>query len=266
MDKKISQLTETTIITGNDYTIISRNDDNFKINLDKLGGQTDRLIELENSGNTAILSANTLYVNSVSSSTLYSNYLNITDATYGTIYTASDYIGGELSLVGTHSGGTRQLIGFENSYDVIYIADGRLAYYFTTSTLQIENNLLALGCISATTYTDSNGPVKPYKSYVAIIKQTGTTTPFETSKDEDTIINISYTRDSNGYYLIHTINSGFTSNKTYVFTNQKGTNGPSFITWNHIDEETIGIIPYSIADGMPIDDMLDTSIEIRVYS
>ena len=105
--------------------------------------------------------------------------------------------------------------------------------------------------------------VKPYKSYIAILNQTGTAAPVATVL-ENNIGSIVRTRSSTGFYL-GTLTSAFVSDKTVVFVTPA--NAP-----NHAIKAFAGnpnAINIFTADlsGNSIDEALArTSVEIRVYN
>ena len=120
-------------------------------------------------------------------------------------------------------------------------------------------NLIVFGS-NITADENSTGLLLNYKSYVALISQTGTAAPTVTIL-ENTIGNISWTRSSVGQY-VGLLTDAFTLDKVVCFNNNIGGN---FII-SRSSVSSVLIYTNSFA-GTPTDSLLDkTSIEIRIYN
>lgn len=137
-------------------------------------------------------------------------------------------------------------------------------YDLTLQNITENGNTTSLG-ITALSFTDANGAVKPYKVYVALLSQASNQAPVPTDLQDDIGITApSYSYDSTGVYKI-TKTGAFTANKTTV-TISSFTPG-----WNRILAYTASeneiIINTSDNSGIANNDILNNSvIEIRVYS
>jgi hypothetical protein len=123
--------------------------------------------------------------------------------------------------------------------------------------------------VSNLTVTDSiNGaPVVPYKKYVALISQTGTSNPTAIVLENTLSGTPTLTRTGIGGYEL-TLNSEFTTDKTWVVGGSADVNagGGDFATLDirRFNANKITLITYdnfSVSDNM----LVNTSIEIRVY-
>lgn len=106
---------------------------------------------------------------------------------------------------------------------------------------------------------------KPYKYYVAIMNQTGTSAPVPTIL-ENNIGTISWAHSGVGEYQ-GTLSGAFTALKTWTMAvcGPGGTGGPEVVNLLRVDANTVVLRCYDNA-GAPSDDILiDTAIEIRVY-
>jgi hypothetical protein len=120
-------------------------------------------------------------------------------------------------------------------------------------------NLIVFGS-NITADENATGLLLNYKSYVALISQTGTAAPTAIVL-ENTIGNISWTRSSVGQY-IGLLTAAFTLDKVVCFNNN--ISGNFIIKRSGIDSL---VIYTNLFDGTPTDSLLDkTSIEIRVYN
>ena len=121
------------------------------------------------------------------------------------------------------------------------------------------NNLIVFGS-NITADENSTGLLLNYKSYVALISQSGTDAPTVTIL-ENTIGDISWTRSSVGQY-VGLLTDAFTLDKVVCFNNN--IIGNFIIKRSGID--SLVIYTNSFA-GTPTDSLLvNTSIEIRVYN
>lgn len=136
-------------------------------------------------------------------------------------------------------------------------------YDLTLQNITENGNTTSLG-ITALSFTDANGPVKPYKVYVALLLQASNTAPLATELQDDigiTAPNYSYV--STGVYKI-TKTGAFTENKTTVMV-ASFTAGWNRVFANRISDDEIEINT-SENSGIAANDILNNSvIEIRVY-
>jgi hypothetical protein len=138
----------------------------------------------------------------------------------------------------------------------IIVGDGQTL----SSDGMVVNNLTVTGTI--------NGAVSlPYKKYVALLNQSGTSDPTAIIL-ENTFNEIpTFSRTSTGVYKLELIDS-FTLNKTFIVSGSADVSGGSgdFATLiaRRFDEDTITLYTYdnfTSSDNM----LVNTSIEIRVY-
>jgi len=123
-------------------------------------------------------------------------------------------------------------------------------------------NLIVFGS-NITADENSTGLLLNYKSYVALISQSGTAAPTVTIL-ENTIGNIVWTRFALGDYR-GTLTDAFTSGKVITLSNQIEPLQTILIVRKNIDSIAINTITTST--GAAIDSALvNTSIEIRVYN
>jgi hypothetical protein len=124
------------------------------------------------------------------------------------------------------------------------------------------SNLIVFGS-NITADENSTGLLLNYKSYVALISQTGTAAPTVTIL-ENTIGDIVWTRFAAGDYR-GTLTDAFTSGKVITLSNQIEPLQTILIVRKNIDSIAINTITTST--GAAIDSALvNTSIEIRVYN
>ncbi len=110
----------------------------------------------------------------------------------------------------------------------------------------------------------------PYKVYVALLNQTGTSDPVATIL-ENTFsgVTFTWTRDSAGVYRVTCNGTPFTTDKTTVFLTPININFPDCFLISVDVINTNHILPLYTVDlsGAGGDDLLvNTAIEIRVYS
>jgi hypothetical protein len=138
----------------------------------------------------------------------------------------------------------------------IIVGDGQTL----SSDGMVVNNLTVTGTI--------NGAVSlPYKKYVALLNQVGTSAPTAIIL-ENTFSEIpTFSRTSTGVYKLELIDA-FTLNKTFIVSGSADVSGGSgdFATLiaRRFDEDTITLYTYdnfTSADAL----LVNTSIEIRVY-
>jgi hypothetical protein len=125
-------------------------------------------------------------------------------------------------------------------------------------------------------YVESNIPAPtpstpPYKSYIALITQTGTNVPTANILENTFGAVPTFSRTNYGvgaWYYTLTLANAFPANKTFVQSSAYGYNYISNFgdsrqfTFNRVDNSTFEIFDSSGADGQ----LLNVPIEIRVYN
>lgn len=114
--------------------------------------------------------------------------------------------------------------------------------------------------------SNSNGNVKPYKSYVAILNQSGTGAPTVTVLENTLGATLTPSRAGVGSYLLTPNVAGlFTTAKTITFPSPSVNKG--FVSF-YVDQDNNRIAIYTKGeDFQPAHDILNQSpIEIRVYN
>lgn len=106
---------------------------------------------------------------------------------------------------------------------------------------------------------------RPYKVYVALLSQSGTSAPVATVLENTLGGTVVWTRNSAGDYSA-TLTGAFTAGKTVCFYTHDSINGSTgFGGAARFDDDTVGV-GFNNITGIFIDaDSLSDSIEIRVY-
>jgi hypothetical protein len=107
--------------------------------------------------------------------------------------------------------------------------------------------------------------IKPYKSYVALINQSGTSDPSESVLENNLGFNITWTRGGQGYYY-GTATGGFPSGKVVCFISGGLAYGADLVK---LSANTFNNVMLTVADratGGGSDFLANASIEIRVYN
>jgi len=117
-----------------------------------------------------------------------------------------------------------------------------------------------------THYWQKAGDKIPYKSYVALLNQSGVSAPVATAMYND-LGEITYGYTAVGEYTIES-NGLFAENKTFFTIQQTQDNTPSSvnITLRRIDDSTIKMRVLLEVIGDVDDWLLDVPIEIRIYN
>lgn len=103
---------------------------------------------------------------------------------------------------------------------------------------------------------------KPYKSYTALVRQTGTGAPVATVLGFNEIGNITYAYGGVGIYQLN-LTGAFVTSKTFLLIGS-GDVGLHEYLFSRINANTLQIT--TIQSGAPANNMLDdVAIEIRVY-
>ena len=111
--------------------------------------------------------------------------------------------------------------------------------------------------------SSGSGSVAAYKTYTALLNQTGTAAPVATILENTTDGTFTWTRQSGGTYTITASSALFTVNKTIVFGNQ-GNQTNQYWRWNRTSDTTIDLVtnPSFVGDI----GITNGSFEIRIYS
>lgn len=122
----------------------------------------------------------------------------------------------------------------------------------------------ATGDSQFNTVSNSDGVIKPYKSYVALLNQTGTNAPIATVLENTLGITLTWGYDSVGSYS--TTNAIFSESTTTVYTGQNY-GGSEAITYAYtFDDINIAIETNTLLGVAQNGNLINTMIEIRVYS
>jgi hypothetical protein len=106
--------------------------------------------------------------------------------------------------------------------------------------------------------------IKPYKIYVALLTQTGSSAPVATVLENTLGGTVVWTRSTAGVYA-GTLSSAFTLNKTFVVTSQSVASYEDQIGASRFDSDIIAVTSWF--GSTPFDGRIQsTSIEIRVYN
>lgn len=114
----------------------------------------------------------------------------------------------------------------------------------------------------------TGSPSGAYKSYVAILEQSGTDAPTAQVLENTLDIDVTWARVGAGAYNLTADSALFTSNKTYLYCQQPSSGGVDRATRVLWGSSTIVQIQTTIvSSGVPTsDNVLDrTTFEIRVY-
>jgi hypothetical protein len=136
------------------------------------------------------------------------------------------------------------------SLDVV--GNGKFSGNVTASPATLSTQLATLG------------QVRPYKIYVALLTQTGSSAPVATVLENTLGGTVVWTRSTAGVYA-GTLSSAFTLNKTFVVTSQSVASYEDQIGASRFDSDIIAVTSWF--GSTPFDDRIQsTSIEIRVYN
>ena len=115
-----------------------------------------------------------------------------------------------------------------------------------------------------TTLKEFKAKLLGYRSYVAVVSQTGTTPPTAVVL-ENSLGEITFTYDGVGSYLIVSATDAFIANKTVVLnTVSTDLGNPSFLTTLLGSSSEIAIAQVD-ATGVGVNGFTNATIEIRVY-
>jgi hypothetical protein len=112
-------------------------------------------------------------------------------------------------------------------------------------------------------------PALPYKSYVAIVSQSGTSAPTVDVLLENTLGDtITFTYANAGEYYINSANNKFTNNKTVIMVSPGRRTAGGNVTLATTIAGTSLLVLYShLANGTLTDSLLSgVAVEIRVYN
>lgn len=138
---------------------------------------------------------------------------------------------------------------------------GGITYLVDSDSVKFEINENGEASAEAT------GANTKYKSYVALISQSGTDAPTAIVLQNDFNVDFVFNYGTIGRYFITVESPIFKENKTVMFTS--GGEGNNLITRAaFVDENTFAFGSLSLAQDTPApgNDFGDTTIEIRVYN
>ena len=148
---------------------------------------------------------------------------------------------------------------------------GRIQSYANDSTIEGTDRLIGTDGDILANYATKNFTISalkafinadaiPYKSYVALLSQSGTDDPTATQLSNSTTYTYTWTRGSGGEYSVTTDGDAFTENKTIVFLNGGSAENNHDIAWNRISNTEIQILTHN-SDGK----LTNASFEVRIY-
>lgn len=139
-----------------------------------------------------------------------------------------------------------------------------------TSTLQqvTDAGSTTTNSITANSFIDANGPVKPYKVYSAIFNQSGTSNPSVNVLENTFGQTFNWTRSDAGIYGASLAGNPFTAGKTVVLQeSQLFLTTASFYIFSNNTTSAIDLQTINSTTSLNEDDLLvDIYIEIRVYN
>ena len=148
---------------------------------------------------------------------------------------------------------------------------GRIQSYANDSTIEGTDRLIGTDGDILANYATKNFTISalkafinadaiPYKSYVALLNQSGTDDPTATEISNTTTYTYTWTRGSGGEYSVTADGDAFTENKTIVFLNGGSAENNHDIAWNRISNTEIQILTHN-SDGK----LTNASFEVRIY-
>jgi len=153
------------------------------------------------------------------------------------------------------------LIEFSDLQQLYIVLDLHNKYRGINSETLVELNEDDLQLIKETTITVDP---RPYKSYVAILVQSGTTAPSATVLENTLTVPFTYVRYGPGTYGLESTGA-FPLNKTFVSIPNKTNNVTLVTNIQHFDNNNI--LLRTLNGSILSDDMFyRTAIEIRVYN
>lgn len=156
----------------------------------------------------------------------------------------------------------------ENESPIIYLTDTQSSYFIDDIDSKLErvnsetvaiitmNDLISLG-------SGTGGDSRPYKVYTALLSQSGTDAPVVIVL-ENTLGNIVWSRDGNGFY-VGTLSNSFPNEKTFclIQNNYQSSGTQNYIYRNSNNEINIETRVSNISTDSELN---QTSIEIRTYN
>lgn len=114
---------------------------------------------------------------------------------------------------------------------------------------------------------DGTLAIQKYKSYVALISQSGTSAPTVTVLENSIGGTIIPSRSANGRYDLTFTGTPLTDSKTAIFITPDNSH-VNFLTANKTSTSVVSIVSQDLSEGIPsyADGLTDVSIEIRVYN
>lgn len=149
---------------------------------------------------------------------------------------------------------------------------GRIQSYTNDSTIDGTDRLIGTDGDVLSNYATKNFTISalktfisadiiPYKSYVAILNQSGTDNPTDTELSNTTDYTYTWARTSGGEYSITASGNAFTENRTIVFLNGGSAENNHDIAWNRISDTEIQILTHNSDNKLT-----NASFEVRIYS
>ena len=165
----------------------------------------------------------------------------------------------------SHNTGYVKLSGNGKGNDSAFVAlmqalDSSYALFVHSDRSIPADTLVVVGASGSTT------DARPYKSYTAILNQSGTGAPSLVATLENTTgVTMTYARVGTGWYTITASSPIFTSGHTYIFTQCQATTPMALFENTSGGVSSFNLITRK-TDGTSVDDILSNAIiEIRVY-
>jgi len=143
--------------------------------------------------------------------------------------------------------------------DSLNILRDSLAAYRAQDTVYTESGI-------QTVYSGDSTKIRlPYKSYVALLSQSGTDAPTAIVLQNDFDGNIIWARSSTGNYTA-TLSGAFTENKSWcVVNNTNDAADAGYFSLRRVDSDSFIMSTFDISVTNVDDLLINTSVEIRVY-
>ncbi len=143
--------------------------------------------------------------------------------------------------------------------DSLNILRDSLAAYRAQDTVYTESGI-------QTVFSGDSTKIRlPYKSYVALLSQSGTDAPTAIVLQNDFDGNIIWARSSTGNYTA-TLSGAFTENKSWcVVNNTNDAADAGYFSLRRVDSDSFIMSTFDISVTNVDDLLINTSIEIRVY-
>jgi len=152
-----------------------------------------------------------------------------------------------------------QAVTISQLTDSLNILRDSLAAYRAQDTVYTESGI-------QTVYSGDSTKIRlPYKSYVALLSQSGTDAPTAIVLQNDFDGNIIWARSSTGNYTA-TLSGAFTENKSWcVVNNTNDAADAGYFSLRRVDSDSFIMSTFDISVTNVDDLLINTSVEIRVY-